>query len=537
MEDNKNHSEQEFIQNEQEEDALRDELLSVEKNDTKIKHISKKRSLIIVSVAILLIAALIAGFVLFGNNDNGEDENVKTLYEIEQTSISSIEIKNQKNNEVIKLTSFMNGSTQEWNLEGYKYDLVNQTNVSKIAQFCANLETKFVLDANEDKMAEYGLKNPDVTVTVTLSDGTKREIYLGSEYGSSEGVYLALKDVKEEIYIVNDFVRIYFSYALSDLLNLPSLSRTTTGAMTISVLDENRSATTLSYVPHHLYGTEAWYLIEPTVSQTESEAVDGYFENISNFTLNAYYADAVGKDVSLYGFDKPTLEMQSYDVESVLLDHFVVGKLVEGSEDTYYCILLGKDDKIEDAPVYTVKKDQLALLKANPVTLASPYLVALNINWLRGGKLVIDGKTYEITIDRKLQYDDEGKILYLEDGTENTKNTYYINGIKLDELQFKTFYSRMLFLYIEGIVPKDTPRGEEIFAYSLDVVIPVTDNETGVTENKELTYSGAYYKISETHAVLEHNQAENAVFTVRCRSIETVKEALGLLLEGRMPTA
>ena len=97
--------------------------------------------------------------------------------------------------------------------------------------------------------------------------------------------------------------------------------------------------------------------------------------------------------------------------------------------------------------------------------LATPYLLSLNINWLRKGTLTVGDKVYEITIDRQLKYDDTGKILYNDDGSENTKNTYYINGKQLDELQFKHFYSTLLFLQIEGVVDKDTTHGESILKY------------------------------------------------------------------------
>ena len=120
---------------------------------------------------------------------------------------------------------------------------------------------------------------------------------------------------------------------------------------------------------------------------------------------------------------------------------------------------------------------------------------------------------------------------------ESTLNTYYLNGKKLDELQFKTFYSKVLFLSIEGVVPNDTEKGEELFSYSFEVEIPITDQQTGKSYIKQATYEGAYYKISDTYAVFKNNESDNAVFTVRCRSIDSVVEALGLLLEGRMPTA
>ncbi len=535
MAENKNYSDitQELTSNE---DALSEELLSVEKKETKIKHISMKKSLLITCTAVVLIAALIICYFSFWKKGEKTDENVKVLYDYALTDISSIKLTNNVSNDVIDLTSFKNGSVQEWNIAGQKYDDVNQTNAKSVATFSAHLETKYVLPYSADKLSEYGLDAPTSVVEVTYADGSTNKISVGKAYGSSEGVYVLVEGFNE-IYIVNDYVRIYFSFSLADLLNLPSLTKTSASAQSVSVITQDRTVTTISYIAHPLYGTEAWYLIAPTTSQTSSDGVDAFFENLSNVKLTSFYCEKAGNDISVYGFDKPVLEMQSLDGDAAILDHLIIGKKTEENADTYYCVLLGKDEKIEDATVYLIKEDQLALINANAVDLADPYLVALNIYWLRSGTIKLNGETYNITIDRQLQYDDDGKILYLEDGTENTKNTYYINGKKLDELQFKTFYSKMLFLYIEGIVPADTARGEELFSYNLKVVIPVANTETKELEYKDLTYEGTYYKVSETHAVFKNNESDNAVFTVRCRSIETIAEALNLLLEGRMPTA
>ena len=70
----KDKSYQSIAQEINEEDSLKDELLSVEKNNKPIRHLGMKKSIILVCVAILLIASLIAGYVLFGNNDNDEED-------------------------------------------------------------------------------------------------------------------------------------------------------------------------------------------------------------------------------------------------------------------------------------------------------------------------------------------------------------------------------------------------------------------------------------------------------------------------------
>ena len=179
----------------------------------------------------------------------------------------------------------------------------------------------------------------------------------------------------------------------------------------------------------------------------------------------------------------------------------------------------------------------MANIKPDIVKLADPYLLSLNVYWLRGGEFKVNGKTYTLTIDRKPLYGDDGKPLLDEDGMESTQNTYYMNGKQLDDMQFKMFYSKVLFLSVEGSVSPQTEKGEELFSYSLSVSIPITDASTGKSYVKDTVYTGVYYKISDTYAVFKSNESENAVFTVRCRSIENVAEALNLLMEGRMPVA
>ncbi len=518
-----------------EDDALKDELLSVEKKDKKIRHMGMKRSIIIVAVAILLIVALILGYVFFWGKGAQENTNVEILYDYEQTDITRISIQNNVEGDNITFTSFMNGSTQAWNIEGQKFDDVNQSRVRSVAQFASHLESKYILDYDEALLSEYGLKNPSAVVEVSYADGSTQKITVGDQYGNSEGAYV-LVEGKEKIYIVSDYARMYFTFKLSELLNLPSLARTAASAQTLSIFDGSRNQTVLSYIPDPIYGTEAWFLIAPADSETSVDAVDTLFSNLGSLALHSYYCEEAGEELAKYGFDNPAYELQSYDMAGKLLDHFIVGKFTEEDSESRYCMLMGDGDQFETSPVYLIKESDLKTVYANPVTLANPYMLALNINWLRSGKIVIGDEVYEIKIDRQIRYDDQGKILYNDDGTENTTNTYYINDKKLDETQFKYFYRTFLFLQIEGVVSKDAEKKDAVWEYELNVVIPVKDNETGENEMREMTYAGTYYLVNDSFAVLDSNQSDNAVFTVRTSSINQVKEALLLLLEGRMPT-
>ena len=511
------------------------DILNVEKNNTKIHHFGMKKSIILIVTAIILIAALIAGYMIFGKKDDDTDKSVKVLFDYDKTDIEKIVIDNRLFSENIVLTPFMNGTTLEWNVEGQKYDDVNQLKCEYIQYQVTHLETRFVFEYDASKLSEYGLDNPDSVVTTTYKDGKTITMYVGDYYQEGGGTYLLIEGINE-LYVVSSYTRDYLTFRHSDLLSLPQMTKTSSSASNVFIKSSNGILTQLSYIPGPTSGNEEWYILQPTFASTNSESIDGLFESISAVTLSTYYADAVGNDAEKYGFNEPYYEMQSYDASGKLLDWLVVGNK-DDEADSYYCVLLSEGETLEEATVYTIKSDQILLIDKDASSVANQFLASINVFWLRSGHFIVNGKKYDLTIDRKPRYDDDGKPIIDENGNESTINTYYINGNQIDDLQFRTFYSKILFLSIEGIVPKDTKKGELLFEYTFEAHVPITDSETGKLFYKDITYIGSYYKISDNYAVYKNNESDSSVFTVRCRTIDSVIQAFSLLLEGKMPTA
>lgn len=507
------------------------EILSVEKKQKKVKKQSMKKTILIAGIATLLIATLLAGYFIFFKKDNTEDDEKTLLYEYGVSVLANVEIDNKQYNEKIKLLPQKSGTTVKWCVEGQNIEDVDQTTAGYVITFCKYLEASYVFEKDEALLSQYGLDNPLSIVTVTFIDGSQNTIYVGNTYGQNQGTYVLLNN-DDKVYVVSDYVGNYFTYRSSDLLVLPSFVKTSSTAQTVFLIDENREETQLSFIPGKYSGSEAWYVLAPTSSETNSDKMDTLFENISQMRLSSY-VQAHCEDLAKFGFDKPYFELQSFDAEGKALEHLIVGDLVEGTEDTYYCQLLEGDEDFVTAPVYTIKADQLALVKVDASFVANAYLAAINIYWLRSGKIYIGDQEYTLRIDRKLVYDDDGEVI-IEDGIEKSIDTYYINDKLIENKQFKTFYSKILFLEIEGIVPKSTERGERLFGYSFEAVMPITDYDTGKSYTKEVTFTGDYYQISDTYCVYKSNESDNAVFTVRCRSIESVLQAFSLMLEGRL---
>lgn len=507
------------------------EILSVEKKQKKSVNISMKKAILLSSIAVVLIGAILAGVLIFGKKEETEKKEVQ-LFEYSANDIEKVEIDNRKYKENIIITPVKGDNDLKWNIEGQQLSDVNQQQVGNVIMFARQMVAYYQFDKADNDLSQYGLGEPTSVVTVTYGNGKVNVIAVGDKYGASEGTYILLND-DDKVYVVSDYVRNYFNYRYSDMLSLPNLANTSAGCQSLYLFNGLEVVTHLAYIPGEFSGTEEWYVLSPTVSQTSSDAVDTLFQNISNLSLSTF-VELECEDNTKYGLDKPRFELQSYNASGELLNQLVVGNLVDGTDDTYYCQLIDDDNKdIRTSAVYTIKADQLSLVNVDASAVANVYLASINVYWLRSGKFTVNGKDYTLKIDRKLKYDDDGNVI-VQDGIEQSDNTYYINDVLVDDMQFKTFFSKILFLKIEGIVPAETKKGDKLFGYSFETVVPVTDATTGKSYTVDKTYTGEYYQISDTYCVYKNNESENAVFTSRCRSVESVIEAFELMLQGAL---
>jgi len=211
----------------------------------------------------------------------------------------------------------------------------------------------------------------------------------------------------------------------------------------------------------------------------------------------------------------------------------------------YYCVILNSEKaEISKQTLYLVSKDNLGMFTTGVIDIADPYLLSLNIAWLRSGTVTFNGKTHNLTIDRKLRYDDNGNVVNGDDGVPATTNTFNFDGQKLDTNQFKNFYSRILFLSVEGTTPLDTPKSDELFSYTFDVEIPITGTD-GTVKVLKLKYTGQYNKINENYAVFSYKVLTEegkeyitgaGVFTVRITALDKVENDYSRLINGTLPT-
>lgn len=490
--------------------------------------------LIATAVVLLLIGGAVTALLL--QTPEEEVYPSKVLVDTDAVNIEKIDVINSMD-ESFTITPIVVADELQWSISDIDFDDVQQYSTNLFAVRCYYLEAQMVIGTLDGvDLAEYGLKDPAVTVTVKYVGKTAtRTFYLGDEYAGG-GYYLYEKGVNE-LYIVADFVGQYWSVSLNEMRSLPGLTVPSSDLATISLEVKNQPKILMSYIPGILAGTESWQILEPVYVRTNEDKVTTYLETVTEFQCTGYVADRVGDDAEKYGFDDPEAKAILMNYSGEVAQFLLLGDIVPDTSGTRYCVILDTDGALEDATVYSVELAAQGLFNLQLLDIIDPFVLSTNIDWVQDGTFTLNGEEYNITIERTPQLDDDGNQTYDGSGYPQYDSKFYLNGILMNEDQFRTFYGKIVMLQIDGQMSSDDVAKEEVFSYDFNVKVPILpDDEDGEITYREVEYSAEMYAIDVNFLALRTNENEETFFKVKASSIDALSEALELLLQGKLPT-
>jgi hypothetical protein len=107
------------------------------------------------------------------------------------------------------------GEGEEWEVVAPVQDVADSTRVESLVSRLASLTASRVLTGvAEIELADYGLVAPELTATLTISDGSKVSLFTGYQTFNKAGYY-ALRDDGPDVYII-------FANVVEDLKRLVS---------------------------------------------------------------------------------------------------------------------------------------------------------------------------------------------------------------------------------------------------------------------------------------------------------------------------
>ncbi|QFJ55791.1 DUF4340 domain-containing protein [Pseudobutyrivibrio xylanivorans] len=414
-----------------------------------------KTLLILSGILVVSVIAILAerAFKMHVDAINTIDEEV---FSISQEDITSLSVKKDADSITIE------NSDGKWKYTDDKDFPVNQDYVSDMLANFQSVHASFIIDNVED-YSQYGLSNPEATITFTTADGDKvitfgtfstidEKRYICVDGGS---VYLIDEDLLEKISgNVEDYLDRNKVYDFSQIKKLYA-----TGDVSANI----------EYDPDGKYlytDTYDYYSVDGDVHEAiSSSKVESYLSTLKNLDLTKYETyKATDSDLKKYGLDNPNITIKLTGEVPVSGDD--KDKAVESKSQTIY--FSHKSDADEaylyfkgSTIVYTITADEYeSVAKANYKDLRPDEIVSFD--WTKVAQLIVgfDGNNYVVDVEKSKK-----------DG-----NTYTLDGETVD---FQTVSSKLDTISLTE-VGDSYEKGEK--ELSLSVVLD-DDNTTKVSLN------------------------------------------------------
>jgi uncharacterized protein YpmB len=174
----------------------------------------KKRSgmtLILWVVCLILLA--LAYFFIVKSNEKREAkeaaENTETVLNVSASDVTAVEFTLEEQQVIFQLEE------DSWKLSGDASFEVEATAVESVLSAITEMTSERTLEEVED-LSEYGLSNPNQTVTLTLQDGTTHHIYFGASNASTGNDYVYVDNDSTKVYTVDYSIAQAFDGTLED---------------------------------------------------------------------------------------------------------------------------------------------------------------------------------------------------------------------------------------------------------------------------------------------------------------------------------
>ena len=311
---------------------------------------NKKGLIVGIIILVLLLGAyFLLRYLNLDEEDTAEEDAAETVFEIDADDISNIQIVSGENT-----FDFSHGDDKWSYVEDDKFPLSESAILDKVSSLTSVSSMRTIEDP--DNLADFGLENPEVTATVTDTDGKETELALGATNDAVSGCYMSMNGDTSKIYLVDTTLKTNLEFDLSDIAekeDIPSI----TGSTITSVTIQKPEGTAKLFQDS---GSETGWTFEDTDGSSvpaDSSLVSTYTGNFSTLAWTDYVTYDLS-NLGAYGLEDPTVITVDYQQEEE-----ADGSDTESSDDSAEETAddSTKDDTEEDSTV-TVDKQMVMLV-------------------------------------------------------------------------------------------------------------------------------------------------------------------------------
>ncbi len=499
----------------------------------------KKRAVTLIALCVLMAAAI--GLYVFlpeGESDDDKDgaadaETIEVM-KVASDQISSVRISGEGREDISLVRE-----GDEWKLSDLPKAPLDKEAVEGMFTNLDPVKAVQRLDVTE--LSEYGLDDPQMIVTIGMSDGAEYELKFGQTVPAAGGMY-GMCGGEKDIYTFEEALFSSFDVEKNTLIQKEELAGIDPDHLTSISVCQDGKETFLAEVVSDDKKVDAytnWVISKPCKkplagSSTEDwSTMQGYFTNVTFGDLVEYGC----KDLGKYGLDQPSsyVDVKYFEVK----DGYEVPEETEspdsgakagGSQNKantvpdeykdakHYRLLFGK--KMADGDYYVCLdgSDQVYTLAAQNVEQMLGVDAYTYMDHCVYSTLATDITGYDVTIGKKkisVSHTTE------QDEGGNQKNVWTLNGTRVPdskEEEFLTPYSKQYLLEFTSAA-KDSVKPD-----SKEPIMTIVFHE----EKRDVTVRYLPYDGTNFYRVDKDGMD---YFLVDKRSVDDVAAAFGSLLE------
>lgn len=426
----------------------------------------KKKQLISIIVMVVCVAALAAGYLIMKEyNKNKNDKQA----EEDAAASSTIDIYDINTDDVVKISYTNSYGTvnmvyrDELWVEEETQIPMNSEYVQEMLDAVSDYDAIKAVVTEAADVSEYGLDNPQLSYTITLSDGTEYKARLGIQLVTETNGYYALLDSDTTVYTVSSNYYDPFTKSLTEMTDIIDEVHINSDYVTGFAVDVKDG---LDFEAKYIGDTtdqNEYYTWEITKPYNNVRAdTDTLSEKLSVFTSLAYdkCIEYSCDDMGKYGLKNPyaTVTVDYYNVTGVSEDEtnddeseteddaeatpvpeeqreyhtlklYIGDSYDNGEDDTGYYVNPEGTDK-----VYTLSKETVESMTGfTAFSMADPCIYSELVDQMSGYDIEYKGRKY--VVERK---------------EEDSDDVYYVNGTKVDTDSILTLYSAAYLLTLSG---------------------------------------------------------------------------------------
>ncbi len=356
---------------------------------------------------IILVIVLLAGALVLVNKlpDNEEEPKTEETQKTEYIDVFRVKTDDIKDIYVItpesSYTVSKNG--KELSLSDSSNIKVNNQALSSFLNACSYVYAEKIVTEKEDDVSVYGFSNPLATVTISLKDGSKKELQIGNKTIDSSGNYIKLSD-EDKIYIkssygISSLIPDYVSFIDKNVLKITSDKHKTLSLIRLSKPGNPDVELKSAIVKTEDSEGIKWEVTKPVFADVNTTILTNNFLTL----LEAFSANGVAEkrvsDLSKYGLKNPyaTLTISADGVTQ----KFTFGKEENGVR--YFTV-----DNY--ATVYTASSAGLGFLNVSYIDLMSRLIHIENIKNVCTLEIKSADKNYVLKISGDERFINDKKI-------------------------------------------------------------------------------------------------------------------------------